>query len=524
MIKKFAAFFAEGGANFSWFGLIYPDPYLKLHGGSEDAHNVFDCRYKRYAPKLDALTYYYMLNGIGIKKFVEEKTYDTGVYAALFRDRDRKCLQILWKEDGDTDFFVPLPATGKVKVIRIDGRSCELDAGEKGISLTVGADPVLLEYENAMSPLASELQTPAVSILGTDRSLVLGSTALLSLKINGKDMSVDVEAPPLWKTDKQSSGNYQLKLPANSRIREAVIAAVVKDSKGKRTGDLVMRLPVSGKLSLRVLPEPALEGKEPGVRLILSNNSSLPVKASWEVSLTGEMALINGHFGLPESPVQTLAGKTSGEVQLSAMGSESVVIPMPGADRNKLYRVKAIATESEENVLMVERFVGGFTGVRKADKAPVLDGVLEDEVWKSSQVGRIEKNNHFNPLKKTTASWTEAKDLSATARFLWDDKYLYVGVEVTDDIAGGLKADGSLWAQDGLQFLIDPAREFSRKPGKYDYSVGVGTKGIQAWGHLTADPVKAPVNEVKDFVLSHKRHSKENGNITYELAIPWFIF
>jgi hypothetical protein len=525
MIKKFTAFFAEGGANFSWFGLLYPDPDLKLHGGSEDAHNVFDCRYRRYAPKLDALTYYYMVNGIGIKKFIEEKTYDTGVYAALFRDRDRNCLQVLWKEDGDADVFVPLPGTGKVRVVRIDGRSRELEAGEKGISLTVSPDPVLLEYVNPSARLASGLPAPAASISGADRSLVLGSTALLSLKVNEKGMSAEVQAPPLWKTEKQSSGNHLLKLPANSRIREAVLAVAVKDVRGNATGDLMRRLPVSGKLSMRLLPEPAVDGREPGVRLILSNNSDLPVKASWDVSLTGEMALKSGSFGLPESPAQALAGKTSGRVELPAGGAESLVMAMPGADRNKLYRVKAVAAESAENVLELERFIGGFVGVRKADRAPVLDGVLDEEVWEKAQVIRMEKANHFNLLKRkevpAAGSWQGTEDLSATTRFLWDDKYLYVGVGVVDDIAGSLKADGALWAQDGLQFLIDPAREFSRKPGKYDYAVAVGSKGIQAWAHLTADPLKAPVNEVKDFLLSHRRLSKENGSISYELAIPW---
>ena len=77
LVKKFATFFAAGGENVSWFGLLYPDPDGKSYGSCGDSHNVFDCRYNRYAPRLDAVMYYHMVNAVGIKKFVEEKTTAT---------------------------------------------------------------------------------------------------------------------------------------------------------------------------------------------------------------------------------------------------------------------------------------------------------------------------------------------------------------------------------------------------------------------------------------------------------------
>ena len=103
LIKKFATFFAAGGANVSWFGLLYPDPDGKSHGSSGDSHNVFDCRYNRYAPRLDAIAYYNAVNAIAIKKFVAEKQYAGGIRAFLFRDRDNRSLQVLWKDKGRQD-------------------------------------------------------------------------------------------------------------------------------------------------------------------------------------------------------------------------------------------------------------------------------------------------------------------------------------------------------------------------------------------------------------------------------------
>ena len=520
MIKKIAGFFAEGGVNVSWFGLLYPDRNLKLSGGSEDAHNVFDCRYARYAPKLDALTYYFLVNGIAIKKFVAEKTYPNGVYAAMFRDREGRCLQVLWKEDGAADVFVPLAGAQKVRAIRIDGSTRALEARGKGLTLSIGPDPVLLEYEAPEGELPAALGEPAVGFDGLDQPLILGRPSVATFTPRDGKVAVTLRPPPLWKTESRGP-TFQVTPPSVSRVREAVLSAALTDADGRIIGDLERRFPVAGKLSLRLLPEPALPGGDPGVRLFLTNNGAAPLDAKWDAALTGEMVLENGAFGLPKPSDLGFGGERAGSVSLQPRETKSIVLPLPGADPARLYRVRATAAEAEGGSLTVERHVGGFVGVPRVGTPPSLDGDLTEAAWQKAPVVVIDQGNHFCPLRKTTASWSDAADLSAKARFLWDDKYLYLGVEVQDDKAGGLKADEPIWAQDGLQFLIDPAREFPVKPGKYDYAVALGAKGPQAWCYLTADPVRSPVGEAKDIRVSAKRTDEKTGAITYEVAIPW---
>lgn len=520
MIKKVTGFFAEGGANFSWFGLLYPDPQLKLHGGSEDAHNVFDCRYARYAPKLDALTYYFMANGIGIKKFVAEKTYAEGIYAALFRDREGRNLQVLWKNDGDADVFVPLPGVEAVRVTRIDGANRELTAGGKGVTLSVGTDPVLLEYQSKDAPLAESLGSPAAEFGGLDRALVLGAGSTVSFVPREKDVSVRLDAPPLWEA-RETANAVQLTPPAVSTVREAVLSAAIVNADGQTVGELSRRVPVSGKLALRVRPEPAGKDGVPGVRVTLSNHGSTPLEANWEVQLTGELTLAKGVFGAPQETDLKFAAPASGKVSLRPGQTETLLLPLPGADPARLYRVQANASEAGGGSVSLERLAGGFVGVPKAATPPSLDGSLDHPAWREAPEIVINRENHFCPLREKTASWSGPDDLSARARFLWDDRYLYLGVTVQDDTAGAEKNDEMIWAQDGLQFLIDPARESARKPGKYDYAVALGSKGPQAWSYLTADPVKAPVREVKDFLLGIRRADGAPGQVTYEVAIPW---
>ena len=110
--------------------------------------------------------------------------------------------------------------------------------------------------------------------------------------------------------------------------------------------------------------------------------------------------------------------------------------------------------------------------------------------------------------------------MSANVRYLWDDSFLYVGVEVTDDAFAATKVDGECWADDGVQFIFDPVRNETNKPGKYDYAAAVTPKGPQAWCFLSGS-AGAPTGEVNDIKFTGLRTANGAGGMTYEMAIPW---
>ena len=187
LVKKLTLFFACGGQNISWFDLLYPDNDAKLAGTSSEAHNIFDARYCRYCPKLDAVAYYNMINGLCIKKFVAQKSYEGGTSAFLFRDRDNRCLEVLWKDKGRADILLPMPSAGKVTLIDIDGRRSELDARGKGLTLTVTEDPVLLLYESGAGQLPDRLEAPQVEITSLPEGLIKGLPGRLAVQWSRQD-------------------------------------------------------------------------------------------------------------------------------------------------------------------------------------------------------------------------------------------------------------------------------------------------------------------------------------------------
>ncbi|HRR29251.1 MAG TPA: sugar-binding protein, partial [Victivallales bacterium] len=184
------------------------------------------------------------------------------------------------------------------------------------------------------------------------------------------------------------------------------------------------------------------------------------------------------------------------------------------------YRVKATITDELGRKVSAERMIGGFATAYKTSEPIKIDGVLDEAAWSKAEPNFINELRQVFRFKGNEENWKGMQDLSAVWRALWDENNLYLAVEVTDDSHHIQFADSQIWNQDGLQFLFDPVRIQTEKAGKYDYSVGKGTKGEQAWCHLTADS-SVPEGDVKDFKIAVKDLSGSNGGKIYELAIPW---
>ena len=241
MIKKFTVFFAEGGATVSWFTIQYPDPQGKARGQFGDSHCVFDCKYNLYNPRLDAITYYNMVNGICDKKFVEEAHYPNGVQAYLFRNSQGDCLQVLWLDDGRADVLVPLPAQRDVELVHLDGSRTKLQSAAGGVSLSLSAEPALLLYRDADQGLAKTLGVAAISLAAEPPAVRAGATSAFSLSGAGLTAeSLRASCPPLWKTTLKQAGENQvqctLEAPSSTPAREARIY-VQRLASGKAIGE-----------------------------------------------------------------------------------------------------------------------------------------------------------------------------------------------------------------------------------------------------------------------------------------------
>ena len=534
MVKKFASFFAEGGVSVSWFGIMYPDHDGTGRGSSGSAHNVFDCQYSRYNPKLDAVMYYHLVNGIAARKFIGEQAYADGTESYLFRDAAGSCLQILWNDRSAQAVQVPLTGASDIRLLRIDGSSMPLVAQADGVTLGVSAEPVLLRYNQASGGLATQLAAPRVQLATNVNGVVKGGS--VDIDVTGPALTastVRAVAPQGWQVTSTASGKDTVRLhltaPAETAAREGRIAIQRLDHDGV-CGEIAVALTLRSPVEVLLTPFAAQPGKAGGVALTLHNGGKETRTVSWSATIEAAYPMSNGsyRFSDPQVPQVVLSGDTDGQAELPAQADKQVRLELRDAEPVTIYRVSVSAHDEQGRQLSVSRYVGGFALAPRATVAPVLDGKLDDAVWATAPLLPLDQAAQvlrYGVNQAPPRAWGGVAELSAGMRLAWDERCLYLGVSVRDDVARATGCDGGLWTMDGLQMLFDPSRQSDNKAGKYDYTFGVGSKGPQAWCHLSAqaDVSAGLVPDITVAMAADKTAEKAEatGNRTYEIAIPW---
>jgi len=158
-------------------------------------------------------------------------------------------------------------------------------------------------------------------------------------------------------------------------------------------------------------------------------------------------------------------------------------------------------------------------GVIQTKRPPRLDGLLDDSAW---------------GVANTTRAFVETRKggdapIQASAKFLWDEGYLYVGVDVHDTLlrASHTGRDDHLWEQDCVELMLDPDGD-----EKNYFEVQVSPRGVvfdtrydsrrmpQPFGHLDWDSrIRIGVSPRGD--LDDK---EADAGYTVEMAIPWQAF
>lgn len=169
---------------------------------------------------------------------------------------------------------------------------------------------------------------------------------------------------------------------------------------------------------------------------------------------------------------------------------------------------------------------GETSQCRWAKTAPVIDGKLDDEAWKSAQV-----------IDKFMLPWLQDKNRPAKtatkARLLWDREFLYFSAELEDHdlFADVTEHDGKTWDNDVFELFFKPSGdkepyyEFqvnaagtqfdmfipTREPGKFDFAKFV-----------KADPFHIDSKVALRGTLN-QREDKDQG-WTVEGKLPWSDF
>jgi hypothetical protein len=152
-------------------------------------------------------------------------------------------------------------------------------------------------------------------------------------------------------------------------------------------------------------------------------------------------------------------------------------------------------------------------------RPPRLDGSLDDPVWHFANTSRtFVETRHGGPAP-----------LQASAKVLWDRRYLYIGVDVRDALlrASHQAHDDHLWEQDCVELMIDPDGN-----GKNYFEIQVSPRGLVFDTRYDSRRVPKPFGRV-DWSSKARVGVAPRGTIdddladagySVEVAIPWQAF
>jgi hypothetical protein len=203
-----------------------------------------------------------------------------------------------------------------------------------------------------------------------------------------------------------------------------------------------------------------LDSKSP-IRAGAAGKAALP-PTSWQ---PGKIYVDELSFKMPRSvktsKVRLLAGLVSGETR------------MPVAKGQKDSENRAIVAELDMAAAQKKDTDVPDISVNKleATQKIKIDGKLDEDAWKETPL--------LTFVDVKTGEPNKTFPVNGKGRLLWDDKNLYVGVEVEDkDVTGGFPADAKdphLWTKDTVEVMIDP--DWDKQNTNY-YEIQIGPQNL----------------------------------------------
>ena len=203
----------------------------------------------------------------------------------------------------------------------------------------------------------------------------------------------------------------------------------------------------------------------------------------------------------------TLAG---GEEQTYRFPLKSDV----SANRRSAYR--ATFTGSDGAVFAAGCEFNHLPAVKVA-APPALDGS-----WKGWERARVISFGEGSEVRVSPyavgESYTGKEDLHGRFRLLWDEQYLYLGVESEDDVFLPQRGRGSSgFMGDSIEFAFQPEGIFKDSAPKYEFEQYLP---LGETAFVLSRRFPPPAGRIDDWRGCVKATGKR-GNAVYQLAIPW---
>lgn len=304
--------------------------------------------------------------------------------------------------------------------------------------------------------------------------------------------------------------------------------------------DLALDVP-SGQLTITdILGNSRVEKANDGVVTLKLTTSPVYLSGGGDVAISKklEARLTRGDTRVGEPAIRltvknnakdAIEGVVQWNGEIADTSSASLALK-PGEERTLIRLVKSGLSEDKRTPFSVGiRLKGGavygasaslnFAQASRTIRPPAMDGTWQG--WENAPVIGFGKDSgemsreHFPP----DVSYGGTSDILGNIRMMWDEKFLYLGVEAQDDIHVACPERGKRgFMGDSIEFGVQANGILSESAPYSEFEMYLPTDG-------TARPMinrrlPLPAGEVTGW-LSAIRLTGHRGDANYQVAIPW---
>ncbi|WP_194843257.1 sugar-binding protein [Paenibacillus sp. B01] len=340
----------------------------------------------------------------------------------------------------------------------------------------------------------------------------------------GSDLAVEINRV----TDgaKALSGTYDIELPQGWSVVSggSFAAGAAKDT-------IVLHVPESSikkEERLQITPV-AADGTRYKARSLLAKNSAdslgIEIYPALKADGTGyevkvELSNKRSSGTLEAGTVQVTAPSGSAGSypfdSIEAGAKQTVTIPAPSLNPDSRTSFTFRITNGDGYDQTLTKPLSSLTATRVNADAPIeVNGVIDPAQW-AGAAGTQLQSVTFDGSPATES------DRSGKQLVKWDDQYLYLALEVKDDVHSMNAANvGEAWGADSLQVSFDPERktrvdqdtDHPRFIASYNAATGVSALGVESWGPVAG-------GNLNDIRYKFSR-DEAAGKTYYVIAFPW---
>lgn len=339
---------------------------------------------------------------------------------------------------------------------------------------------------------------------------VIGDVFNVNVKSeDDREYTYDIKAPINCEVVEASdikSGNGFAKVQLNERRNDYMFIDVMLTD--KQTGKLslwgqirvTIPTPITGELKVELIDEDDLNGW----------------RSVFDVTNNSQSKAVRGYIKINSPEIFSAVQKL--DIGIIPPGrTAQVQVDLPPLTRKGIYNIDYdVVTDVFESENFVESrdltVAGSNNGKIK------IDGILDDGEWDENSFMYADTQEQIGNI----TDWRGPNDISFKAAIAYDEEYMYLCADVTDDKFYQDQTGKTTWQGDSIQFGIFYGEEGHTALGErsttfHEMCVAKTPNGPEIYRHLSQDNVY-PSGEVEDAEIAVVR--KDNSTC-YEVKIPW---